>query len=207
MLKNTVFDIGRVMTGFEWNDYVGRLFKDETVRSVVTAATFGNPLWQEMDRGVMQTDEIFKGMLDNAPDYEAEIREALDRVDECVERKAYAIPWIEELKAQGYRVLFLSNYSEYVMSKSVHAFDFLEHMDGGVFSCDAKYIKPNEEIYRCLFDKYEIVPAECVFIDDSPANIETAQRLGMKGIVFENYEQAHAELIDIMSPFLYNILL
>ena len=47
-----------------------------------------------------------------------------------------------------------------------------------------KYVKPEPEIYRLLYKKYGLIPEECVFIDDSAANIEGAERTGMPGIVF-----------------------
>lgn len=71
-------------------------------------------------------------------------------------------------------------------------------MDGGIFSYLVNCVKPDEEIYYKLFEKYDLNPAECVFIDDTPANIETARRLGMQGIVFESYEQSSSELTRIL---------
>lgn len=44
--------------------------------------------------------------------------------------------------------------------------------------------KPDPEIYEYLFETYKLKPEECFFIDDLSANIETAKKLGMDGIVF-----------------------
>ena len=198
MIKNVVFDIGCVLIGFDWDAYVRRLFDQETAE-VVTACAFKCPFWKEMDRGEMEQPEILARMIEQSPEYAEQIRESVVRVDECVERTDYAIPWIESLKARGYRVLYLSNYSDWVMSKSGHALDFLEHMNGGIFSYKVHCIKPDEEIYRILFDRYDLVPEECVFIDDTPANIETAKRLGMEGVIFENYDQAKTELEGVLN--------
>ena len=45
-----------------------------------------------------------------------------------------------------------------------------------------------------LLERYGLAPEETVFLDDSPANIETARRLGIYGIVFENLPAAKAQL-------------
>lgn len=193
MIKTVVFDIGRVLIGFEWKDYVNRLFQPE-VADAVTAAAFGGPYWKELDRGVMPLEEIFEKMLSLGKGHETEVRKALDCVGECTTRTDYAIPWIKSLKERGYQVLYLSNFSHYVMKKGRHTLDFLPYMDGGIISCEEKCIKPAEEIYKKLLNRYELEPEECVFIDDTATNIETARKLGMHGVVFENYEQAKAEL-------------
>lgn len=199
MIKTVVFDIGHVLLGFPWEEYVEKLFDDPEIQRIVTACAFRCPYWKEMDRGEMDHEDILSHMIEQAPEYEEYIREALYRVDECTERLDYSIPWIEELKSGGYQVLYLSNYSEYVISKSEHALDFLEHMDGGVFSYKVKSIKPEDKIFWELFTHYNLDPQECVFIDDIQENLDTAFRLGMTTVLFENYEQAHADLEEILN--------
>ena len=49
-----------------------------------------------------------------------------------------------------------------------------------------KLVKPQPEIYRLLFEKFSLVPEECFFVDDSPANVEGAGFCGMAGAVFNN---------------------
>jgi putative hydrolase of the HAD superfamily len=67
-------------------------------------------------------------------------------------------------------------------------------MDGGLLSCDYQVIKPDPAFYQILIDKYDLVPSECVFLDDLEANLETAQKLGIHTILVKNHEQAKAEL-------------
>ena len=49
-------------------------------------------------------------------------------------------------------------------------------------------------IYQALFRKFSLTPANCVFIDDFPPNIEAAENAGMQGIVFYNAQQLRHEL-------------
>ena len=182
MIKTVIFDIGRVLIGFEWKDYVHRLFGNPEVEARVTDATFGSGIWNEMDRGIWSEEEVLARFIARAPEREKEIRAAFDRVGCCTERKEYAIPWIENLKARGYRVLILSNYSEHVRKRSTHTLDFLPHLDGGVFSYQVHRIKPEPEIYRILLEKYELKAEECVFVDDNGKNIQAARELGFRTV-------------------------
>ena len=193
MIKNVVFDIGKVLIGFDWNSYVRSLFDDETADRV-SRAIFGDGRWQELDRAVMSVEDIVASFHAADPAVSAEIDEAFGRVGECVTRREWAIPLVDSLKAKGYMVYFLSNMSEYVMGSNPEAFDFTAHMDGGIYSCHVNQIKPDADIYRSITDKYGLVPEECLFIDDHPDNIAAAKQLGWKGIVFRDKEQLEADL-------------
>ena len=193
MIKNIVFDIGRVLIGFEWADYMASLFDPETAEKV-TAAMWGTGYWKELDIARLTDDEILDLFYSAAPEYKSEIREAFDRVGECVKRREWAIPLIDRLKEQGYRVLYLSNFSGHVMGSNPQALDFVSHMDGGIFSCDINIIKPDTGIYTKLIEKYALIPEECIFIDDHRDNVAAARKCGMKAIKFESKEQFDADL-------------
>jgi HAD superfamily hydrolase (TIGR01509 family) len=44
--------------------------------------------------------------------------------------------------------------------------------------------KPDPAIFRVALEAIDCRPEQCVFIDDKPANVEAAERLGMMGIVY-----------------------
>ena len=193
MIRNVIWDIGRVLIDFEWRPYTYSLFDKETA-DAVSEAMFGTGYWHELDRAVLTEDEILQLFYDAAPELRTEIRAAFDNVGKCVKRREWPISQIESLRARGYKNYFLSNYSRHVMAANPGALDFLEHMDGGVFSCDEKVIKPDPEIYRRLLTKYDLRAEECLFIDDNAANIAAARVLGFKTILFGSYEQMMADL-------------
>jgi putative hydrolase of the HAD superfamily len=61
-------------------------------------------------------------------------------------------------------------------------------------SCYVGSRKPEETIFRVALEVTQRPPAECLFIDDRPLNLESPRRLGMKAIHYENPEQLKAEL-------------
>ena len=194
MIKNIIFDIGRVLVTFDPIQYVNSLgFDEETARAVV-GAIFHDPLWIETDRGVIPVEEFEEAFVANAPDYEPQIREAYRKMGRMIRLMPHTMPWVKALKERGYRLYVLSNYGEYLFLKSKDRLDFMPYMDGAVISYQIQMIKPDREIYEYLLKKYDLSPEECVFIDDRPENVEGAKAVGMSGILFENFEQASGEL-------------
>ena len=61
-------------------------------------------------------------------------------------------------------------------------------------SCYVRSRKPEELIYRVALEVTQRPPAECVFIDDRPLNLENPRRLGMNVIHYENPQQLRSEL-------------
>lgn len=111
---------------------------------------------------------------------------------DCVTAFDYTVPMIQDLKDKGYKVYYLSNWSAwtYDLLQEAGKFDFLELMDGGVFSYDVGYMKPDEEIYKILLNKYKINPEEAVFFDDREENIEAANKLGIHGVHFPRHDSS-----------------
>ena len=111
---------------------------------------------------------------------------------ECVTAFDYTIPMIQDLKDKGYKVYYLSNWSAWThdLLQEAGKFDFLNLMDGGVFSYDVGYMKPDEEIYKILINKYKINPEEAIFFDDREENIEAANKLGIHGVHFPRHDSS-----------------
>ena len=61
-----------------------------------------------------------------------------------------------------------------------------------------KMVKPNADIYEHLLKEYDLKAEECVFLDDRQDNVEGARALGIKGIVVKSYDQASAELKELL---------
>ncbi|MGN0506161.1 MAG: HAD family hydrolase [Lachnospiraceae bacterium] len=199
MIKNIVFDIGNVLAHFRWQELLHDLgMTGEVFESVADATVRNTGMWNEFDRGVLDDEEIIKGCIDSAPQYEKEIRLLFANVKDIVLEYPYAKPWITELKERGFRVYLLSNYGKTSYEQGSKGFSFLPLVDGAVISYEVKHIKPEPEIYTELFQKYGLKPEECVFFDDREENIEAACTLGMHGIVFTSREKAGRELEKLL---------
>lgn len=194
MIRNIIFDIGNVLTDFRWKGFLEDKGFDEEMVGRIARASVLTPLWNEVDRGVWDVEKLLQEFIKMDPEIEAEIRRAFDNVHGIVTKRDYAIPWIQELKAAGCRVYYLSNFAYKTYMECRDALDFLPHTDGGILSYQEKVVKPDPEIYRRLLDRYSLKAEESVFIDDTKANVEAAKALGLHGICFQTREQAVEEL-------------
>ena len=198
MINTIIFDIGNVLMKFDSFSFLKEILGDDIAVDHVFSAIFHTDYWDELDLG-LDPEEVFLKMISNDPAYEKEIRLTLANLDKGLYRADYARDWIKELKARGYRILYLSNYSEFIMDIRWDVLNFLPLMDGGIFSCYEGMIKPDPAIFKRLFDRYDLDPKECVFIDDNADNIRTAGSLGLNTVHFKGYETAREELEDILA--------
>lgn len=194
MITTIIFDIGNVLADFTWREHYEKFGYDDAMIERIADATVRSPIWNENDRGVWSDEQLLQAMIDNDPEIEKDIRRVLDNVDTIVVHNDYAIPWIMALKEKGYRTLYLSNFSRKARVECAQALDFLPYLDGGILSYQEKVIKPMPEIYELLIERYQLVPEECVFLDDTLVNLEAAGKFGIHTIQFKNQAQAIKEL-------------
>ena len=193
-IDTVVFDIGNVLTDFAWKDFLRSKGYDEDMVARLGKASVESDDWVEYDKGDLTNDEIIERFVENDPEIADEIRKTFVNIDNIIHKREKTIPWIRALKAAGYQVLYLSNFSQQALDGSPEAMAFLEETDGGILSYRDHVVKPGAEIYRLLENRYGLTPEKTVFIDDTPVNIEACKKLGWEGIIYKDYAQTEAEL-------------
>ena len=98
------------------------------------------------------------------------------------------------LKEAGYTLYGLSNWSTSKFNLVKERMIFLQYLDGYLLSGEVKQIKPDAEIFHTLLNRLGQPAEKCLFIDDSAANIQTAQELGFQTIRFTSAGQLKKEL-------------
>lgn len=71
---------------------------------------------------------------------------------------------------------------------------FMPYMDGGIVSFKVGLTKPDPRMFQCFWERFELRPEDCVFVDDTGENVTAARALGFQGIVFQTYDALLAEL-------------
>jgi 2-haloacid dehalogenase len=85
---------------------------------------------------------------------------------------------LRKLKTAGYRLYGLTNWSAEkfsIVRTKYEAFNLFESI---VVSGEVKLAKPDPAIFRLLLQKIQCQPGECLLIDDSLQNIQSAQKMG-----------------------------
>lgn len=101
---------------------------------------------------------------------------------------------MKRLKAAGYPLYGLSNWSAETFPLMRDKFDFFDLLDDIVISGEVGMIKPEPEIFEHMLERIGKPAGACLFIDDAAANVEQAQQLGFATIHFHSPEQLGAEL-------------
>ena len=115
----------------------------------------------------------------------------------------YTIPLIENLKSRGYNLYYLSNWtrSSYEICRMNGLFKFLDkYFEGGLFSFRENISKPNYRFFNKLLNRYSLSINNCILIDDQEANIDMANVIGVRSILFT--QDIVNELMDSNSTIL-----
>ena len=193
-IDTVIFDIGGVLVELGRFRFLEKKGFTGDLAQRVMYATMRSKDWVQLDLNNLSEEEILQLFIENDPQIEDQIRHMFADVHGIVEPKETSLPWLQRIRASGRRILFLSNYSHKIMRECADALYFLPEMDGGLFSCDVHMVKPDPAFYQLLIYKYGLDPAGCVFIDDLAANLEPAQALGIRTILFKTQEQAEEDL-------------
>jgi 2-haloacid dehalogenase len=108
-----------------------------------------------------------------------------------------SIEILRELRANGTRLLALTNWSTETFAGQPDRFDFLGWFEGIVVSGDERLIKPDRRIFDLLCNRYRVDPSDAVFIDDVPRNVAGAQAAGLHAILFTTPPALRAALVAL----------
>ncbi len=183
-IKNIVFDLGQVLLKYDWASYLHDLGYEGELFDVMANAIFCNPDWETGDAGTVTPNEWEQLFIENAPEYESDIKKVFSGIKHTISKFSYTDAWVSLLKNEGYHLYFLSNYSEKLHHDTKQHMDFMKNFDGGIFSYEVKCIKPDFKIYQLLLEKYNLRPEETAFYDDRIENIEAAAKLGIQAKLF-----------------------
>ncbi|MFT4266530.1 MAG: HAD family phosphatase [Xenophilus sp.] len=188
---NVVFDLGAVLIGWEPARLVQAHFPDRAGDAASAAALaralFHHEDWVAFDGGLRGAAEVVERSAARLGLPVAALRELIEPLGERLEPIPETLELLRGLcvrrDARGSpRLFYLSNMPVSYARALERRFDFFRWFDGGVFSGDAKRVKPHEEIYQLLAWRHGLVPARTLFIDDSAANVAMARALGWRAI-------------------------
>ncbi len=86
-----------------------------------------------------------------------------------------------------FRLFLLSNTNPLHFNYIRINFPYVNLVDKFILSYKLGYAKPDRRIYKTLLGKYKLIPGETLFIDDLEINCKTAEKFGIKTILYQNY--------------------
>ena len=201
MIKNLIFDFGKVLVDYDFEAFFRRYITDEERCRAFTPILHNEEVQRMFDREEYSFDEIIEEIICQHREFEQEIRYFATHYPEIVTNEVEGMrELLTRLKGEGYRLYGLTNWCSKVYL-TMAQFDIFDLLDGYIISSEEKVIKPEAEIYQRLFNKFNLKPEECLFADDRAENIEGGRRVGMEGIVFTDARQYERELEEVLSFF------
>ncbi len=93
---------------------------------------------------------------------------------------------LQRLADQGRQLGLVSNtlWAPEVHDADLQRFGLLDYLPVRVYSSRAGYVKPDERIFRQALDRFDVAPAEAVFVGDKlDVDVAGPQKIGMRAIL------------------------
>ena len=180
-MKNIVFDLAGVVFARNTERCPQRLM------DYFYFINSGEPMpefWNDYDRGTRDIDNVATALAEfRGSDFQTAKSMMLEAIT-YQEEVTPTAKLIKQLKEAGYRLIVLSNMSkEYIAY--LRKMNVYSAFDDEVISCEVGLIKPEKEIYSLLIERYNLDPAQTMFIDDRKENVDAAAALGIVPLHFD----------------------
>lgn len=187
MIRNIVFDMGKVLLEYDPYQACLRHARDIEKAKKLEWAIFDHPDWQgKIDSGLLYEDEYLLDVQDRLETQELKELAAEVLGDWWLDSlfpKSGMRQLIEALLEKGFRLYVLSNCG-YRFRDFEYKIPCAERFSGMLVSAEEKMLKPDAVIFRRLCDKFSLQMDECLFVDDLQKNVDGAIAAGMQGYCF-----------------------
>lgn len=185
-IKNIIFDLGGVLLNIDPKrtiDAFGRLGMEQLVGD--KGLTYDHDIFYRMEQGQITPDEFRNGVQELLPQpvSAAEIDAAWTAM--LLDIPAIRVQLLKNL-CKNFRIYLFSNTNAIHVDKfhsdfrKLHGFEMSALFDKDFYSNEIGYRKPSPESFQEIIRLSGINPEETLFVDDAHANIEAAQKSGLK---------------------------
>jgi 2-haloacid dehalogenase len=190
-----IFDLGGVLIQWDPRNLYRKLFPGDPTAMEEFLATVCTVEWNECQDAGRTFAAAEEEAIARHPTKAELIRAFGARFDEMIPgARDDVVAILDELRRRDTPLYALTNWSAETFPSARRRFEFLSWFQGIVVSGHEGLIKPDPALFRRLFARYAIEPAQAVFIDDDPGNARAAASLGVHGIAFTSAADLRAEL-------------
>lgn len=196
MTLSVVFDVGGVLIDWNPRHLYRKLLPDETAIDAFLDEV-GFLAWNaQLDAG-RDWDQAVADLSGRFPHRRALIEAADRRWSEMVAGPiSGTVAILDALHGNGAPLYAITNFSSQKWRLTQARYPFLTRFRDVVVSGDERLVKPDAEIFRCFLERNGLTPETCLFIDDAPANVESAVELGMRGVQFQSPDALREALAE-----------
>lgn len=180
-----MFDVGGVLLDWDPAHLYREVFGDDEPALRRFLDEVCPWVWHhEHDKGARFVDTI-PARCERFPDDAEHIRLWASRYADMVAGEVAGMrAVVDALRADGVRLLILSNMPSEVWPDLVDRHEILAPFEGAVISGDEGVVKPDPAIYRVLIERFDVDPRTAAFVDDRQENVDAASALGFTAVLF-----------------------
>lgn len=192
-MTHIVFDLGMVLIG--WQPHLA--FRHHFASDADTLAWMDRVDFHGWNYANDAGRSMADAMVQARADHGAEAAPLAEYPGRFADTIAHPVPgsWaIAEDLATRHRMFAITNFGRETWPAAVRLYPRLSLFEDIVISGVERLAKPDPAIYRLLCDRNGIAARDCLFIDDSPANVAAARDLGMDAVHFTGAADLAADL-------------
>jgi 2-haloacid dehalogenase len=193
-----VFDLGGVLLDWNPRHLYRRLFPGDPEAMETFLATVCTMEWNaQMDRGYPFNRAVAE-LVQRFPEQASLIRAYDERWEEMI---AGLIPetvsLAKRLQRAGYPLYALSDWSVEKFEIIRRKYAFFDTFRDIVLSGEVGIKKPDLAVFRAFLQRTGRAARDCLFIDDTPVNLQAAARLDFRTLHFQSAAQLRQDLTDL----------
>lgn len=193
-----VFDLGNVLIRWDPLLAIAEAVGEERARTFLQGNAFDFAAWNHEQDAGRTWDDAEAAAVAQHPELAEEIRAYRAHFDKSLVGEIEdTVAILKELHAAEVPLIALSNWSEELFPVAVKRFDFLDLFEDIIVSGEEGVAKPDPEIFEVLEDRVRHIGGldDCVFIDDSEANVQAAMVAGLDAILFTDTGHLREDLL------------
>ncbi len=171
-----LYDIGNVIVKFDFGPTIDHFVTHSSAGILDPLAAVAD-IKQALEGGTMGDDEFVETAIEMLH-YRGTREDFIRHWQHIFSENKPMCESIRAIAAQNIPLYLLSNTSGLHVEHLLEDFDIFECFQAGIYSHEAKCMKPDDQIYQIAIEKLGLDPGQTIYVDDLPANIETGTRLG-----------------------------
>ena len=197
MAKIIVFDMGGVLVHLNWDAVLTPMTRlSRKGAASVKRELVNGPTVKQSMLGRIGPRELHIKLCENL-EVELEYPDFLGIWVRLLQANEEILPLVERLKS-SHKLVIGSNTEEIHYTYCQQHVEALAQFDQSFLSFQMGLLKPDPQFFLHILDKLNAAPADCVFIDDTAENVESARSVGITSLHFTSNDNLQKGLTAIL---------
>jgi HAD superfamily hydrolase (TIGR01509 family) len=178
-VRGLVFDLGDVL--FTWSRDTESSISSTTLRQILSSTT-----WFDYECGRLRRDEAYNQVAQQFSVDAVQIAEAFSQAHGSLKPNQEMLTFLKELREKAsIKVYAMSNVGKEDFAALSRKIDWTL-FDAVFTSGEAGMRKPDHAFFHHVLQTIDLAPEQIILVDDKRQNALAAERLGMRGVVFND---------------------